>query len=251
MALRHHPPLAPPPGNHLSTVQPSPPDQLLRVAKREDRIVSALPPDYDSDPERWGSWESPQDVHHMVAPKLIGPVLDVGCGEGRLASLVGDRITWVGVDSSAAQLRCNPVRPVVRADMRALPFRDCSFAEVTHLWCLYHLDDPLVAVAEAWRVLRPGGCYYACTSARNNDPEIMPEGYPPTSFDAEDAVSVVAGAFDRVEAERWDGRFFALSTRDEIRAYCRHNYIPSDRAERAEIPLWLTKRGVLVRARRS
>jgi len=41
--------------------------------------VSALPPDYDSDPGRWGSWESPQDVHEMVAPELGGPVLDAGC----------------------------------------------------------------------------------------------------------------------------------------------------------------------------
>jgi SAM-dependent methyltransferase len=209
-----------------------------------------LPPDYDSDPERWGSWESPQDVHELIAPELSGPVLDVGCGEGRLASLLGDSITWVGVDSSPAQLTANPFRPVVHADMSARPFRKHSFAEVTHLWCLYHLDDPLVAVVEAWRVLRPGGRYYACTAARNNDPEIMPEGYPPTSFDAEDAVAVVAGVFEHVEAERWDGQFFPLSTREEVRAYCRHNYISSDRAERAGIPLWLTKRGVLVRARK-
>jgi SAM-dependent methyltransferase len=212
-------------------------------------MTSALPHDYDSDPERWGSWEAPQDVHEMVAPELNGPVLDVGCGEGRLASLLGDSITWVGVDSSLTQLTGNPFRPVVRADMTALPFRNCSFAAVTHLWCLYHLDDPVVAVAEARRVLRPDGRYFACTSARNNDPEIMPEGYPPSPFDAEEAVSVVASAFDHVEAERWDGRLFPLSTRDEVRAYCRHNFIPSDRAERAELPLWLTKRGVLVRAR--
>ena len=33
-------------------------------------------------------------------------------------------------------------------------------------------------------------------------------------------------------------------------AYCRHNFIPAERAEAAEIPLWLTKRGVLVRARK-
>lgn len=186
----------------------------------------------------------------MVAPELDGPVLDVGCGEGRLVSLLGDSVVWVGVDSSPRQLAANPFRPLVRADMAALPFRGGSFAEVAHLWCLYHLDDPLVAVAEAWRVLRPGGRYYACTSARNNDPEIMPEGYSPTSFDAEDAASVVVAVFERVEAEGWDGRFFPLSTRDEVRAYCRHSCIPLDRAEQAEVPLWLTKRGVLVRARK-
>jgi hypothetical protein len=78
----------------------------------------------------------------------------------------------------------------------------------------------------------------------------MPEGYPPSPFDALDAVPVVAAVFEHVEAQRWDRRFFPLSTRDEVRAYCRHHDIPSDRAERAEIPLWLTKRGVLVRARK-
>ena len=47
-------------------------------------------------------------------------------------------------------------RPVVLADMRALPFRNGAFAEVVHLWCLYHLDVPVVAVREAARVLRSG-----------------------------------------------------------------------------------------------
>jgi len=61
---------------------------------------------------------------------------------------------------------------------------------------------------------------------------------------------VVASVLDHVEAERWDGKFFPLSTRGEIRAYCRHNFIPPERAEHAEVPVSLTKRGVLVRARR-
>ena len=76
----------------------------------------------------------------------------------------------------------------------------------------------------------------------------MFEGYPPTPFDAEDAVAIVAAVFDEVEPERWDSRFFPLRTREEIRAYCRHHYIPVERAQAAELPLWLTKRGVLVRA---
>lgn len=210
--------------------------------------MTALPPDYDTDPERWGSWEAPQDVHHMVAPELSGTVLDAGCGEGRLASLLGGNIAWIGVDASPAQLSANPYRPVVLADIRALPFRDGVFDAVTHLWCLYHLDDPAVAVREAARVLRTGGRYYASTGARDNDPEMMPEGYPPTPFDAEEAAAIVATVFPDVQPERWDGAFFPLETRDEVRAYCRHNYIPAGRAETAPLPLWLTKRGVLVRA---
>jgi SAM-dependent methyltransferase len=213
--------------------------------------MTAIPPDYDSDPERWRSWTSPKDTHDLLANVLRGPVLDVGCGEGRLASLVDAAVTWIGLDSSPEQLAGNPYRPVVRADMRALPFREGAFAEVTHLWCLYHVNDPLVAIAEADRVLRGGGRYYASTAARDNDPELMWEGYPPSSFDAEEAVATVASVFDEVVADRWDGVFYPLETREEVRAYCRHNYVPAERAERADLPLWLTKRGVLVHATKS
>jgi SAM-dependent methyltransferase len=221
----------------------------FRRSVRELAFVSALPPDYDSDPERWGSWEAPRDVHDMVAPELRGPVLDVGCGDGRLASLVVDRgVAWIGLDSSPGQLAANPYRPVVLADMRCLPFGDGVFGEVAHLWCLYHLEDPVLAIAEAKRVLQSGGRYYASTSARDNDPEIMGEGYPRSSFDAEEAAEAVRSVFDVVDAQRWDARFFPLETRDEVRAYCRHNFIPAERAEEVDVPLWLTKRGVLVRA---
>jgi hypothetical protein len=76
----------------------------------------------------------------------------------------------------------------------------------------------------------------------------MVEGYPPTTFDAEDAVAIVATVFDEPEVQQWDAQFFPLETREDVRAYSRHNFIPVERAETAEVPLWLTKRGVVVRA---
>jgi SAM-dependent methyltransferase len=210
--------------------------------------MAAIPPDYDSDPGRRGSWRAPLDVHDIVGPELDGPVLDVGCGEGRLVQCLRPGVDWYGVDSSETQLRLCPHRPVVRADMRALPFRSGAFAEVTHFWCLYHLADPVAAIEEAKRVLRPRGRYYASTGARNSDPELMWEGYAPSSFDAEEATEIVGSAFDEPIPERWDARFFPLKSRNEVRAYCRSHFIPERRAGAVEIPLWLTKRGVLVRA---
>ncbi len=210
--------------------------------------MAAIPPDYDTDPGRWRSWHAPRDVHEVVAPELEGPVLDIGCGEGRLAECLTDGIAWVGVDSSPRQLRENPTRPVVLADMETLPFRDNAFAEVAHLWCLYHVAQPRRALSEAYRVLFDGGHYYASTAARDSDPEIVPGGYAPSSFDAEEAVPLVGSVFSDIEAERWNDKFYALETREEIVAYCRHNGIPVERAECAALPLWLTKRGVLVRA---
>jgi len=210
--------------------------------------LAALPPDYDTDPGRRRSWQAPTDVFETIAPELTGPVLDAGCGEGRLRAVLDGAVRWVGLDSSPAQLTANPFRPLVRADMCLLPFAAESFAELAHLWCLYHLDDPVAAISEAARVLRPGGKYFACTAARDSDPELVPEGYPPTTFDAEEAADMVASVFGRVETERWDARFFPLETREEVVAYCRHNAIAPERADRLSVPLWLTKRGLVVRA---
>lgn len=210
--------------------------------------MRVLEPDYDSDPRRRQAWVAPRDVHDVVGPELRGPVLDVGCGEGRLFPQLQAGVAWVGIDASRQQIARCSFRPLVVGDMRLLPFADDTFAEVVHLWCLYHVDDPLVAVLEARRVLRDGGRYYACTAARTNDPEIMPEGYPATIFDAEEAVAIIGTVFPNARPEPWDDTFFPLETRDEVRAYCRHNFIPVARAETVALPLWLTKRGVLVRA---
>ena len=59
------------------------------------------------------------------------------------------------------------------------------------------------------------------------------------------------GRLRGVSHGRRHGYFFPLATKDEVRAYCRHNGIPQERAATAPLPLWLTKRGVLVRARKS
>jgi len=91
------------------------------VQPEEPDKPEALPPDY-SDPDRWASWQSRHDVHEIVARELSGPTLDVGCGDGRLASLLREDVSWIGVDSSPTQLASDPHRPVVLGDMRPLPF---------------------------------------------------------------------------------------------------------------------------------
>ncbi|MCB2102734.1 MAG: metalloregulator ArsR/SmtB family transcription factor [Rhodobacterales bacterium] len=94
-------------------------------------------------------------------------LLDIGTGTGRLLELFGPRAAWAeGLDLSRdmlavardtlerAGLRHCSVR---QGDMFQLPFAGDSFDAVTVHQVLHYVDQPDRAVAEAARVLKPGG----------------------------------------------------------------------------------------------
>jgi SAM-dependent methyltransferase len=85
------------------------------------------------------------------------PVVDVGCGTGEGTVALGDAA--IGVDSSPAMLGIAKGRSatVVQGDATALPLRTASFGGARFDRVLYHLSEPEVALAEAARLLRPGG----------------------------------------------------------------------------------------------
>jgi ubiquinone/menaquinone biosynthesis C-methylase UbiE len=62
--------------------------------------------------------------------------------------------------------------PAVRADATSLPFADATFESVALLYVLYHLDKPTMALAEARRVLRPGGLLAVAVPSRHDSPEL-------------------------------------------------------------------------------
>lgn len=92
-----------------------------------------------------------------------GVVLDHGCGVGDLITLLRGRYRAVGVDAFPAAVRyardANPDSLVTQGDIMALPFCDASFNSVVSLDVLYHANvtDDIEALAEIWRVLKPGG----------------------------------------------------------------------------------------------
>jgi SAM-dependent methyltransferase len=88
--------------------------------------------------------------------------VDVGCGEGRLTrALAAAGHRAVGADTASALVkaaRSHPrSAPAVVADATKLPFPDGSADLVTAFMCLHDFDDMSAAVAEAARILRPGG----------------------------------------------------------------------------------------------
>ena len=188
-------------------------------------------------------------VARTVLARCLIPVLDVGSGRGRLREVLPGGWPWIGIDSSPTQVGAERGQAVVLGDATRLPFPSGAFEAVAALYMLYHLDDPTVAIAEARRVLVPGGVFFACTRARTSDPELT-DGYPPTTFDAEEAPDLVAAVFGRhaVDVISWDGPLLRLPHGEAVRRYLRTHHLPTDIAERLTTPLTLTKRGCLVMA---
>lgn len=89
-------------------------------------------------------------------------LLDLACGTGDLAAAAAARGARVdGIDFAAPMIEAArakaPGASVQVADCLDLPYGDASFDAVTCCFGLLHVADPAAALAEAARVLKPGG----------------------------------------------------------------------------------------------
>ncbi|MBK7143573.1 MAG: class I SAM-dependent methyltransferase [bacterium] len=107
-------------------------------------------------------WRSRWDFAKKYAP-VNGKVLDVGCGDGILGQvLIRDLHCQVhGIDISDYALDLASQRGIMTAycDMSGdrFPFVDNTFDYAVLACTLEHIMDPLHALAETRRVLKPGG----------------------------------------------------------------------------------------------
>jgi SAM-dependent methyltransferase len=120
---------------------------------------------YDGHAEWYDGWNRPNaernaaDVRDLLGPGA-GLCLDLGCGSGLYFDvLTATGRTVVGLDRSADQLSIaqGRSRQIVQGDAAALPFADGSFPAVATLWISTDVDDFAAVLAEAARVLAPGG----------------------------------------------------------------------------------------------
>jgi ubiquinone/menaquinone biosynthesis C-methylase UbiE len=142
----------------------------------------------NEDPYRWDkrveAWEevatSPaflairDRIVELAEPRRDDRVVDLGAGTGLLALALAPRVReLVAVDISERMLErlddaaaadgVNNLEPLV-ADLRRLPLEDECATLVVSNYAFHHLDDPgkELALAEARRILRPGGRLVIC-----------------------------------------------------------------------------------------
>jgi SAM-dependent methyltransferase len=106
----------------------------------------------------------------------------------------------VGVDLDAGAL-AGQDRPTRLADMRELPFADDEFASVLAVQSLEHVPDPERVLAEARRVLEPGGVAIFVTPNRLTfaRPDEIIDPYHFVEFSADQLERICAPLFERVE----------------------------------------------------
>lgn len=127
--------------------------------------------DFGTNPQDWYSW-----LEERLP--LVGDVLEVGAGTGKLWTRVDHRqrrlrLTLTDFSPAmCAQLRAVPDGRVVLCDAVDLPFPDASFDTVIANHMLYHLDDPAAALREFARVLRTGGRLAVAVNGRDHLEEL-------------------------------------------------------------------------------
>jgi ArsR family transcriptional regulator len=111
----------------------------------------------------------------------LGRLVDIGTGTGRMIELFGPRATQaIGIDRSSEMLRLARVKleaagihsSLRQGDMYALPLADGSADSVIIHQVLHYAHSPAVAVAEAARVLAPGGTLLVVDFAAHDREEL-------------------------------------------------------------------------------
>ena len=106
---------------------------------------------------------------HLPIPRA-GRILDLGCGTGfpffEVAHTCGPACQVVGIDNwreaiDRARFKWSVYRPanarLIRGDGARLPFAGAAFDLLVSNLGINNFADPATVLAEAWRVLKPGG----------------------------------------------------------------------------------------------
>jgi SAM-dependent methyltransferase len=89
--------------------------------------------------------------------KIKGRVLDIGCADRWIENALDPACEYIGLDYPATGGALYHAKPDVFSDAAQLPFANTIFDAVVMLEVMEHLRQPIPALQELARVLRPGG----------------------------------------------------------------------------------------------
>jgi ubiquinone/menaquinone biosynthesis C-methylase UbiE len=115
------------------------------------------------------------DGRAWACSQARGQVLEIAIGTGLNLPFYPADVEITGIEISSVMLEIARRRAqslgshveLVIGDAQALPFPDQRFDTVVCTIALCSIPDEGQAVAEAWRVLRPGGCFVALEYVRS------------------------------------------------------------------------------------
>ncbi|MCI5077203.1 methyltransferase domain-containing protein [Oricola sp.] len=142
------------------------PDLYLSISSQSDDVIEAVAASMDkraAEPEMRRICAD----YMRALPQSAEVLLEIGCGNGSTTGLLLENArprALVGVDPSEGliergrrRFRDDPVVEFLVGDALATGQGDGMFDVVVAHTVFSHLADPQGALAEAWRVLRPGG----------------------------------------------------------------------------------------------
>jgi SAM-dependent methyltransferase len=110
----------------------------------------------------------PTVIGRLISALPRGPVLDIGCGDGRFLSFcqsVLPQEVSVGLEISSVRLQRVVEQGLMgaQADSEKLPFADGTFRMILMIEVIEHAWHPESMIAEAARVLAPDGLFVLTT----------------------------------------------------------------------------------------
>jgi 2-polyprenyl-3-methyl-5-hydroxy-6-metoxy-1,4-benzoquinol methylase len=188
---------------------------------------------------RWGSAEIKGPVHTYRERLMLtclqqyvteGAVLDAGCGTGSLVlalmekgfKVVGleqsiDGLRWLLQKANSAGRRVT----VVQSNVESIPFRRNTFDAIMCGEVLEHLSDDATAVANFYRVLKPGGVCVVTVPANPQMWSFCDEyaGHQRRYTQAELTRLFISNGFQVLDVENWGFPLIRLYQRFVFRPY--------------------------------
>jgi len=151
--------------NNVARFRPTVPSRARNDPRQYDDLAGEW---WRPDGQLWPlHWLAAARARHVPPASRVGAVLvDIGCGAGLLAPYVaskGYRHIGVDVTRSALEQAADHGVLVVQSDASRVPLADGCADVVCAGEILEHVVDVQAAIAEACRVLRPGGIFVADT----------------------------------------------------------------------------------------